>query len=93
MLDDNLPTFFLKASTSGAKHQQNFFLSHHGSEPAPAYVLQHADPASLSPAHKNCYAAALFDSYNPEILFGEVLARPGWTQPTLSQEEIKRNGG
>ncbi|TKA49857.1 hypothetical protein B0A55_12760 [Friedmanniomyces simplex] len=87
------PTFFLKASTSGAKHQQNFFLSHHGSEPAPAYVLQHADPASLSPAHKNCYAAALFDSYNPEILFGEVLARPGWTQPTLSQEEIKRNGG
>ncbi|KAK1069945.1 hypothetical protein LTR74_004576 [Friedmanniomyces endolithicus] len=93
MLDDNLPTFFLKASTKGAKYQQSFFLSHHGSEPAPAYVLQHADPASLSPVHKNCYAAALFDSYNPEVLFGEVLARPGWTQPTLSQDEINRNGG
>ncbi|KAK0313720.1 hypothetical protein LTR01_001977 [Friedmanniomyces endolithicus] len=93
MLDDNLPTFFLKASTNGVKHQQNLFLSHHGSEPEPAYVLQHADPASLSPAHKNCYAAALFDSYNPEILFGEVLARPDWTQPTLSQDDVNRNGG
>jgi hypothetical protein len=26
-------------------------------------------------------------------LFGEVLAKPGWTHPTLSQEEIRKNGG
>ncbi|KAK3647821.1 hypothetical protein LTR56_007795 [Elasticomyces elasticus] len=90
MLDDNLPTFFLKPSSIGQKHQQNFFLSHHGSEPAPSYILQHASP---SQAHKNCYAAALSDAYNPDIVFGEVLARPGWTQPTLSQEEVRRNGG
>ncbi|KAK3094250.1 hypothetical protein LTR53_019526, partial [Teratosphaeriaceae sp. CCFEE 6253] len=71
MLDDNLPTFVLKASNNGIRHQHFFHLSHHGSEPAPTYILQHADPASPSAAHKNCYAAALFDSHNPEILFGE----------------------
>lgn len=27
------------------------------------------------------------------MLFGEVLAKPGWSHPTLSQEEIRRNGG
>jgi hypothetical protein len=35
----------------------------------------------------------LFDSYRPDILFGEVLAKPGWSHPTLSQEEIRKNGG
>jgi len=93
MLDENLPAFFLRPSSSGVKHHCDFLLSHHGSDPAPAYTLQHADPASPSAAHKNCYAAALFDAYNPEVLFGEVLARPGWTQPTLSAEELRKNGG
>ena len=93
MLDENLPAFFLKPASSGIKHHRDFFLSHYGSDPAPAYVLQHADPASPSPNHKNCYAAALFDAWNPEVLFGEVLARPTWSQPTLSQEEIRRQGG
>lgn len=36
---------------------------------------------------------ALYDSYNPEILFGEVLLIPQWTQKTPSQEEIRLNGG
>ena len=93
MLDENLPAFFLKPASSGIKHHRDFFLSHHGSDPAPAYILQHADPASQSPTHKNCYAAALFDAWNPEVLFGEVLARPGWTQPSLSQEEVRKQGG
>ncbi|KAK5113373.1 hypothetical protein LTR62_003473 [Meristemomyces frigidus] len=93
MLDDNLPTFFLKPSTNGEAHEQNLLLSHHGSEQAPAYTLKHADPASLSPAHKNCYAVGLFDAYNPDVCYGEVVARPGWTQPTLSQEQIRLNGG
>jgi hypothetical protein len=26
-------------------------------------------------------------------LYGEVLSKPGWSQPTLSQEEIRKNGG
>ena len=93
MLDENLPAFFLKPSPDGVKHNRAFYLSHHGSDPEPAYALHHADPASPSANHKNCYAAALFDAYSRDILYGEVLARPSWTQPTLSQEEIRRNGG
>nr|POF20119.1 hypothetical protein CFP56_71741 [Quercus suber] len=93
MLDENLPAFFLRPSGTGLKHHHDFLLSYQGSDPAPAYLLQHADPASLAPAQKNCYAAALFDAYSPEVLFGEVLARPAWTQPSLSQEDIARNGG
>ncbi|KYG43301.1 hypothetical protein M433DRAFT_156942, partial [Acidomyces richmondensis BFW] len=91
MLDDNLPTFFLKPSN--VKHHREIFLSYHGSDPAPAYTVRHVDPASSSPAHKNCYAAAVFDAYNPDVLYGEVLARPGWTQPTLSQEEMRKHNG
>ncbi|KAK4508108.1 hypothetical protein PRZ48_001846 [Zasmidium cellare] len=94
MLDENLPTFFLKpSSTSGVKHQRDIFQSHHGSDPAPSYALYNADPASTLPTHKNCYGAALFDAYNPDVLYGEALARPGWTQPTLNAEELRRNGG
>jgi hypothetical protein len=55
------------------------------------YTFRTVDPAT--PAAKNCYAIALFDAYNPEVLFGEVLVRPRWSQPTLSQDEIRRNGG
>lgn len=93
MLDENLPAFFLKPSSTGVKHHRDILLSHHGSDPAPSYALHNADPASSLPAHKNCYAVALFDAYNPEVLFGEVLARPAWTQPTLSAEELRRNAG
>lgn len=91
MLDENLPAFFLKPSPTGIAHHRSYYLTHHGSEPEPCYTLQHADPASQ--ASKNCYAAALFDAYNPDVLYGEVLARPTWTQPTLSAEEVRRNGG
>lgn len=93
MLDENLPVYFLKPAADGIKHHRDVYHSHHGSTPAPSYALHNTDPASTSPAHKNCYAVALFDAYNPDILFGEVLARPDWTQPTLNQEEIRRNGG
>ena len=89
MLDENLPAFFLKPSSTGAKHHRDVHLSQYGSDPSPAYLLQHADPASPSPAHKNCYAAALFDAYSPEILYGEVLAKPGWTQP---KQQSGQNG-
>lgn len=63
----------------------------HGSDPEPVYSLRYPDPA-LS-ASKNCYASAIYDSYNPEVLFGEVLLNPQWTQPTLSQEAVRLNGG
>lgn len=94
MLDENLPCFYLKqAAADGIKHHRDIHHSHNGSNPAPAYSLHNADPASPLPAYRNCYGAALFDAYNPDVLFGEVVVRPDWTQPTLNQEEIRRNGG
>lgn len=86
-----LPAFFLRPSSDGVKHNASVLLSYHGSDATPAYSLRHPDPTQ--PASKNRYAAALYDSYNQEILFAEVLLIPQWTQPTLSQEEIRRNGG
>ena len=57
----------------------------------PSYTLRHPDPTA--PVAKNRYAAALYDSYNPGILFGEVLLIPEWSQPSLSHEELRKNGG
>lgn len=91
MLDENLPTFFLKPSTDKIKHHEAFYFTQNGSEPDAQYALHHVDPASNDA--KNTYAVALFDSHSPEILYGEVLSKPGWSHPTLSQEEIRRNGG
>ncbi|KAJ4377524.1 hypothetical protein N0V83_000349 [Neocucurbitaria cava] len=91
MLDENLPTFFLKASPDKIKHHESYYFTQNGSEPEAQYHLHHADPAANSA--RNTYAVALFDSHSPEILYGEVLAKPGWSHPTLSQEEIRKNGG
>ncbi|KAF2472433.1 uncharacterized protein BDR25DRAFT_302621 [Lindgomyces ingoldianus] len=91
MLDENLPTFFLKPSPDGLKHHESFYFTQRGTEPEATYALHHLDPAAN--AAKNTYAAALFDSHSPDILYGEVLSKPGWTQPTLSQDEIRKNGG
>jgi hypothetical protein len=87
----NCLAFFLKASTDKLKHHESFYFTQQGSEPDAQYALHHVDPATNEA--KNTYAVALFDSRNPEILYGEVLAKPGWTHPTLSQEEIRKNGG
>ncbi|KAF2091745.1 hypothetical protein K490DRAFT_70521 [Saccharata proteae CBS 121410] len=91
MLDSNLPTFFLKASPDSVKYHEAFYFTQHGSEPEPAYTFRKPDPAA--PSARNCYAAGLFDAYNPDVLFGEVLIHPEWSQPSLSLEEIRRNGG
>ncbi|EUC30509.1 hypothetical protein COCCADRAFT_103760 [Bipolaris zeicola 26-R-13] len=91
MLDENLPTFFLKPSTEKIKHHEAFYFTQNGSEAEAQYALRHVDPAT--PDARNTYAVALFDSRNPDILYGEVLSKPGWSHPTLSQEEIRKNGG
>jgi hypothetical protein len=91
MLDENLPTFFIKPSSSDNPLQSTIYFSQHGSELQPEYTLRRPDPSL--PASKNCYAVALYDSYNPEVLFGEVLVQPEWTQPTLSQAEIRAQNG
>ncbi|PSS13033.1 hypothetical protein M430DRAFT_124885 [Amorphotheca resinae ATCC 22711] len=91
MLDENLPTFYTKPSSSDNPLASTIFLGQNGSELQPEYTLRRPDP-NLA-ASKNCYAIALYDSYNPEILYAEVLVRPQWTQPTLSQAEIRAQNG
>lgn len=83
--------FYLRSSNDGVKHNASVLLSHLGSDALPEYALRHPDPSL--PGSKNRYAVALYDSYNPAILFGEVLLIPEWTQPNLSQEQIRLNGG
>jgi hypothetical protein len=90
MLDENLPTFFTKPSSDNKLHS-TIFLGQGGHDLKPEYTLRRPDPSL--PASKNCYAVALYDSYNPEVLYAEVLVQPEWTQPTLSQAEIRANNG
>ncbi|KAF2494364.1 hypothetical protein BU16DRAFT_527519 [Lophium mytilinum] len=91
MLDENLPTFYIKPSTDAVKHHQSFYYTQYGSEPEASYSLHYLDPSTNEA--KNTYAAAIFDAHNPDVLFAEILVKPGWTQPSLSQEDIRRNGG
>ena len=83
--------FYLKPSKDSVKHDATLYLSQYGSEASPSYTIRHPDPAS--PDSRNRYAAALCDSYHPDIIFGEVLLIPEWTQPNPSQEDIRKNGG
>lgn len=85
------PAFFLKPAADKVKHHEAFYFTQNGSEATATYALRHVDPAST--AARNTYAAALFDSHNPEILYGEVLSNPAWTLPSLSLEETRKNGG
>lgn len=91
MLDENLPTFFIRPSSSDNPLSNTIFLTQNGSDLSPEYTLRRPDPNL--PASKNCYAVALYDSYNPEVLYAEVLVQPEWTQPTLSQSEIRTQSG
>ncbi|KAL8908570.1 MAG: hypothetical protein Q9171_005405 [Xanthocarpia ochracea] len=91
MIDENLPTFYLHPSGDNVKHHASVLQSQYGSGALPAYSLRHPDPAL--PGSSNRYAVALYDSYHPDILYGDVLLIPEWTQPSLSQEDIRRNGG
>ncbi len=68
-----------------------FYYTHHGSDAEPTYSLRHPDPEL--PGSRNRYAAALYDSHNPDVLYAEVLLIPDWTQPSLSAEAIRLNGG
>lgn len=86
-----LLAFYLKPSTDSSKHTTSILSSQRGSDATLKYFFRHLDPAL--PASKNRYAIGLYDSYGPEIVFGEILLIPQWTQTTMSQEEIRQNGG
>ncbi|KAL2818475.1 hypothetical protein BDW59DRAFT_127173 [Aspergillus cavernicola] len=89
MLDENLPTFYLKPSKDS--HLSTIHLLQYGNDPDPAYSLRYPDPAA--PDSRNRFAAALYDPYVPDVVYGEVLIIPEWTQPTLSADAIRQNGG
>ncbi|KAK1146276.1 hypothetical protein N8T08_003063 [Aspergillus melleus] len=89
MLDEALPTFFLKSTRQS--YLKSIYFCQHGNDPSPAYSLRHADPST--PDGKNRYAVALVDPYVPDIIYGEILIIPEWTQPSLSADAIRANGG
>ncbi|KAL1844382.1 hypothetical protein VTJ49DRAFT_61 [Mycothermus thermophilus] len=86
MLDENLPTFRLKPSSDNP-HSSIFYFTHNGSEPAPEYLLRRPEPAR--PEARNKYAIAVCDPYNADLVYGEVLVEPVWSQPTLSSAELR----
>jgi hypothetical protein len=91
-LDSNLPTYYFKPPTNKSQpFDSTLLFTQFDSDPEPRYILRHPDPSS--PTAKNCYAAALFDAYIPDVVFGEILVRPEWTHSTLSADEIRKNGG
>ena len=81
--------FYLKNSQQ--KHLWTYYLCHHGNDPEPAYSLRYPDPSS--PSSKNRYAVALCDPFVPDVIYGEVLLVPEWTQLSLSADAIRQNGG
>ena len=91
MLDENLPTFVIKPSSDKPKQKSTYLFSHQGSDYQPAYTLKYPDPEHHDA--KNRYASALYDAYNSEVLYAEVLVIPEWTQPNLSAEQLRLNGG
>uniref|UniRef100_A0A093VIJ0 Reticulocyte-binding protein 2 like a n=1 Tax=Talaromyces marneffei PM1 TaxID=1077442 RepID=A0A093VIJ0_TALMA len=91
MLDENLPRTAFYLSNDKKKQSNHILFTQHGNESEPAYTLRRLDPAE--PSSRNRYAVALFDPYIPDVLYGEVLITPEWTQPTLSAEAIRQNGG
>ncbi|KAJ5267175.1 hypothetical protein N7478_009983 [Penicillium angulare] len=90
MIDENLPTFFLK-NNSQTPQQSNIYSRHNGNDPEPAYNLKFLDPTA--PSSQNRYGVALCDPYVTDIIYGEVAVIPEWTQPSLSAEAVRNNGG
>ncbi|KAJ5168841.1 uncharacterized protein N7482_004435 [Penicillium canariense] len=90
MIDENLPTFFLKNTLQGSQ-QSTIYHRQYGNDPEPAYNLRFLDPNL--PTSRNRYGVALYDPYVPDIVYGEVAVIPEWTQPSLSADTIRANGG
>ncbi|KAI9739113.1 MAG: hypothetical protein M1834_007326 [Cirrosporium novae-zelandiae] len=88
MLDENLPTFYLQPPTN-KKQNETIQLSQYGNEASPVYSLRRLDPNTTK--GKNQYAIAIYDSYNPNVLFAEVLLVPEWTKSSPTAEEIRLN--
>ncbi|KAJ5856437.1 uncharacterized protein N7529_010381 [Penicillium soppii] len=84
------PAFFLK-NNSNQPQISTIYHRQHGNDPEPAYSLRALDPAS--PSSQNRYGVALYDPYVTDVVYGEVAVIPEWTQPSLSADTIRANGG
>lgn len=82
--------FFLKNNSQNT-NQSTVYHRQHGNEPEPAYNLRYLDPTL--PTSRNRYGVALYDPYVPDVVYGEVAVIPEWTQPTLSADTVRANGG
>lgn len=82
--------FFLKNNSQNT-NQSTIYHRQHGNEPEPAYNLRYLDPNL--PTSRNRYGVALYDPYVPDVVYGEVAVIPEWTQPSLSADTIRANGG
>jgi hypothetical protein len=92
MLDENLPTFRLRPSPDSPS-SSILYLTQSGSDPSPEYILRRADPVT-HPSARGRYAAALCSASSvAEVIYGEVLVEPTWTQPSLSAAELRSTGG
>jgi hypothetical protein len=87
---DSRPAFFLK-NNSKQPQASTIYHRQYGNDPEPAYSLRALDPAA--PASQNRYGVALYDSYVTDVVYGEVAVTPEWTQPSLSADTIRANGG
>ena len=85
------PAFIVNPPTETSTPDPTIYYTQFGNERAPAYSLRKPDSSQQNA--KNRYAVALYDSFNPEVLYAEILLIPEWTQPTLSQDAIRQNGG
>ncbi|KAJ5832882.1 hypothetical protein N7474_001193 [Penicillium riverlandense] len=91
MIDDNLPTFFIKNNNPQKSQNCTVYYQQHGNDPEPAYALRYLDPAV--PTSHNRYGVGLYDPYVKDVVYGEVAVVPEWSQPSLSAEMIRANGG
>jgi hypothetical protein len=87
---DRSTAFFLK-SNSKQPQVSTIYYRQHGNDPEPAYSLRALDPAA--PTSQNRYGVALYDPYVTDVVYGEVAVTPDWTQPSLSADTIRANGG
>ncbi|KAI9158967.1 hypothetical protein HJFPF1_06972 [Paramyrothecium foliicola] len=88
MLDENLPTYSFRQSSENPLHTILYF-THNGSNPSAEYLLKRPSPS----ASQNQYALGLMDAQYTSVIYGEVLLKPEWTQPTLSAAEIRAQNG
>lgn len=53
--------------------------------------MRYLDPAA--PSSRNRYGVGINDAFVTDVVFGEVAVIPEWTQPSLSADTIRANGG